>query len=52
MEASIQKPIQKFTAVFFERKELEFRDKFDQKSLPIVDYQDPNPDVHIMLWDP
>ena len=47
-KTSIQKMIQEFATVVFEKDELEFRDISELKSiLPILAYQDSNSDVEI-----
>ena len=50
MEASIQNLIQEFTAVVFEKDELEFRDMSELKLLlPLLAYQDSNSDKEIII---
>ena len=49
MKASIQKLIQKFRAVVFEKDELEFRDLFELKTLQILAYQDANSYLEIIF---
>ena len=52
MKASIQNLVQEFTAVVFEKDELEFWDISELKSLlPLMAYQDSNSDVEIIFWD-
>ena len=52
MKASIQNLIQEFTAVVFEKDELEIRDMSELKSLlPLLAYQDSNSDVEIIFID-
>ena len=50
MEASVQKLLQEFTAVVFEKSELELRDMFERKTfLPLMAYEDSNSDVEIIF---
>ena len=50
MKFPIQYLIQEFTAVVFERDELEFRDMSKMESLlPFLAYQNSNSDVEIIL---
>ena len=52
MKASIQNMIQQFTAVVFEKDELEFRDMSELKSLlPLLANKDSNSDAEIIFWD-
>ena len=50
MKASIQNLIQEFTAVVFEKDELEFRDMSELKSLlPLLASQESNSDVETIF---
>ena len=52
MKSSTQNLIQGFTAVVFEKDELEFRDMSELKSfLPLLAYQEFNSDVAIIFRD-
>ena len=52
MKASIQNLMQEFTAVVFEKDELELRDRSDIISLlPLLAYQDSNSDLEIVFSD-
>ena len=52
MKASIQNLMQDFTAVVFEKDDMELRDKSELKQfLPLLTHQDSNSDVDIIFWD-